>query len=109
MLANIVKPVAYLQFMPVQWMDKAASVLLKNTEFVHKGNHTVNMIQGFEFANIRTPTIVALLDRLWKIAHTNLPESNEYTLSAVTWTICITNKYDVWSEINNDAVKRNMQ
>lgn len=51
------------------------------------------MIQGFEFANFKTPTINLLLDKLWNIAHANLPESNEYTLSAITWTMCIANKY----------------
>lgn len=44
MLANIVKPVSYLQFMPLEWLDKAATVMLRNNDFVMKGNHTVNMI-----------------------------------------------------------------
>lgn len=93
MLANIVKPVVYLQFMPLSWLDKAAEVLLNNSDFIHKGSHTVNMIQGFEFTDHDTPNINALTQKLWKIAQLNLTESNEYTLSAVTWTMCLSGKY----------------
>ena len=38
-----------------------------------------------------------------------MPESNDYTLSAITWTMCLCGKYQYWKEKNTEAVHKNME